>query len=64
MKRRTPRRSKAASSNNGPADRIDHGELTQAATLQLEIAPRFDPDEFTETEWSAFMGLSAPDTRS
>ena len=64
MKRRDSRRSTIRSTDSGaPADRVSHGDLVQAATLSLEIAPRFDLDELSETEWSAFMSLVGPDTR-
>ena len=64
MKRRKLRRSTPRATNSGAADRVSHGDLTQSSTLKLEIAPRFDHDELTETEWSAFMGLAGPDTRA
>jgi hypothetical protein len=63
MKRCTASRSTTGSTEAGPADRVHHGELTLASTLRLEIALALDSDELTDTEWSAFMGLSGPDSR-
>lgn len=65
-KRRHSRRPTPVSkdSGGGTVPPVHPGDLPQAATLKLEIAPKFNLDEFTETEWSAFMGLAGPpDTR-